>query len=119
MSKTVGDPVPALSRHLVAGRDNGLCFRCGQTQGTDFHHRRGRAVKDEHTHCPCNGVWLCRGCHGKCHAWPAEAREHGWIVTRWNPNPGDQPVKHWTRQTVLLFCDGSVGKEENPPSGGP
>lgn len=79
--------IPAESRETVTRRDRGLCFRCGGT-GTDWHHRRSRRVRDEHTHCACNGLLLCRTCHKWAHANPRDAMELGYIVSQWSDHPG-------------------------------
>lgn len=96
--------IPQRSRNLVKGRDFGRCIRCAG-RGTAWHHRRSRSVVDEHTHCPCNGVWLCKTCHDWVHAHPFEARTAGWIVSRHVEQPSDEPVdSHFG--TLLLMCDG-------------
>ena len=75
--------IPDASRALVRNRSHGRCERCGvPTANGEWHHRRGRAVKDEHTHHPCNGVWLCGMCHREVHALPILSRDMGFIVSR-------------------------------------
>lgn len=49
-----------------------------------WHHRRSRSVRDAHTHCACNGVWLCAVCHSWVHSHPNEARDAGLIVSRYD-----------------------------------
>ena len=49
-------------------------------------------MSDVHTHCSCNGVWLCSTCHGWVHAHPYAAHEDGWIVSRHETFPGWWPV---------------------------
>lgn len=98
--------IPASSRGIVKFRDMGRCARCLMA-GTDWHHRRSRRVKDEHQHCPCNGVWLCRACHLWAHAHPVEAIAAGFVVTQWQDEPGQQPQRRpdgWW----LTGCDGSL-----------
>lgn len=107
MSKSI----PGVSRALVRGRDRHHCIRCGM-RGVDWHHRRTRSVRDEHTHCPCNGITLCgpgnnHGCHGWAHSNPAEAAEIGLIVSRHSlVLPREVPVQHIEHGLVLLNCDG-------------
>lgn len=96
--------IPATSRYVVETREQGRCFRCGQP-GTDWHHRRGRAVKDDHTHCPCNGILLCRHCHSLTHDQPAESRQSGWIVSRYEAEPGEVSVLRADGVWVFLACE--------------
>lgn len=58
-----------------------------------WHHRRSRSVKDGHTHCPCNGTWLCPSCHEWAHHHPFEATAVGFIVSRFTTEPGDKPLQ--------------------------
>lgn len=39
-------------------------------------------MHDQHTHCACNGVYLCNTCHAWAHAHPFDARRFGWIISR-------------------------------------
>lgn len=90
----------------VKVRDAGRCARCGShaPEGA-WHHRRGKAVRDEHTHCSCNGIWLHHSCHTKVHAQPLIARNDGLIVSRISlVMPADVPVKHAGFGWVLLDC---------------
>lgn len=85
--------IPTKSRDLVKARAHHRCERCeAPAYNGDWHHRRTRSVDDEHQHCPCNGVWLCRTCHRWAHDHPDEARRSGWIVSRWVNEPGTIPV---------------------------
>jgi hypothetical protein len=63
----------------------------------EWHHRRRRRIKDEHQHCPCNGVWLCRDCHVWAHAHPEQAKAAGYIL----PGTVDRP------STVALLRSGT------------
>lgn len=75
--------IPTRSRELVYKRDDERCVRCGmKPRAKQWHHRRGRAVDDEHQHAPCNGILVCTVCHVWIHANPFEARAKGWIVAR-------------------------------------
>jgi|KBSMisStandDraft_5_1062788.scaffolds.fasta_scaffold3482703_1 hypothetical protein len=84
--------IPKEARLAVVNRQRGLCFRC-MMPGREWHHRRGRSVVDEHTHCPCNGVWLCGACHAWAHAHPNRAEAAGLIVSRTNPEPARQALR--------------------------
>lgn len=86
-------PIPQRSRDLVKARDRFRCVRClVPAPNGHWHHRRTRLVRDEHQHCPCNGVWLCPACHAWVHQHPAEAREAGLIVYRSVSEPATVPV---------------------------
>jgi hypothetical protein len=49
-------------------------------------------VHDEHTHCTCNGVWLCATCHQQVHHAPEQAQQSGFIVSRFETEPGTVPL---------------------------
>ena len=96
--------IPDLSRGLVITRDRFLCQRCGMV-GAHWHHRRGRAVRDEHTHCPCNGILLCSVCHEWVHKNPFLARGQGLIVAKYVDVPGSVLVDTYLG-TLSLDCSG-------------
>lgn len=98
------NPIPPESRSLVERRDLLRCVRCGGP-GAEWHHRRRRNVKDEHQHCTCNGVLLCKTCHGWAHGHPIEARNTGFIVSAHQPDPGTEPVRSWLGE-IRLDCFG-------------
>lgn len=67
-------------------------------------------MSDEHQHCSCNGIYLCRTCHDWVHAHPFEAKAAGWIVPRSNPEPGSVPATaHFA--VLVLDCDGNYELE--------
>ena len=74
--------IPTAVRNLVKARDRFLCVRCGM-RGQHLHHRRTRAVVDEHQHCCCNLVLLCTRCHQWAHGQPFLARADGIIVSKY------------------------------------
>jgi hypothetical protein len=100
-----GSHIPLKSREAVKQRAMGRCERCGGP-GSQWHHRRGRSVKDLHRHCPCNGVWLCPTCHTWAHAHPEEAREEGFIVSRAESSPGRWGLAHYQGRFVRPDCQG-------------
>jgi hypothetical protein len=119
-----GLTIPASSRVIVRGRDQQRCVVCAM-RAMDWHHRRTRRVRDEHTHCPCNGITLCgrgnaTGDHGWVHGNPFEARAQGLIISRYETRmPHEVPVYlpasgGW----VLLNCDGSMTETDEPEEGG-
>lgn len=83
-------------------RDHHRCMRCLVPAPTgQWHHRRSRSVRDQHQHCPCNGVWLCPTCHRWVHDHPVQARETGFIVSKFVTEPGSIPIvtnigERWT-----------------------
>lgn len=100
--------IPDKARTTVKQRAHHRCERCGcPAPNGAWHHRRGRSVKDDHTHCPCNGVWLCNVCHVDVHAHPAQAHHTGFLVSRHIEDPGSVPTTTpWGERTHS--CDGSV-----------
>lgn len=102
----MGNAIPERQRKLVKEREMGRCFRCGSpAKRGEWHHRRSRSEKDEHRHCTCNGVWLCKTCHDWVHAHPFEARSLGLIVSRHQDQPGTEAaVSHFG--ALLLSCTG-------------
>lgn len=102
--------IPTASRLLVVERDLHRCCRCKMPTAGHFHHRRSRSEIDDHTHCPCNGVYLCPTCHTWAHSHPTEAMKAGFIVSRYVQFPGSIPVvTPWG--TRLHDCDGTVRYE--------
>lgn len=79
----------------------------------EWHHRRSRSIRDEHQHCPCNGIWLCLTCHNWVHANPFEARAHGWIVSR-HKMPNVEPVRNMRFGWLMLTCSGQRVQRDPP-----
>jgi hypothetical protein len=103
-----GNPIPVPTLVAVDLREGGLCLRCWGG-GLDHHHRRSRRVADEHQHCPCNVVLLCRHDHSWAHLATGEGRgiHEGLILSSHLASPLDAPVRvmgGWLR----LLCDGGV-----------
>ena len=100
--------IPDKARSTVKQRSHGRCERCGCPAPVGaWHHRRGRSVRDQHTHCPCNGVWLCHLCHVDVHAHPAQAQATGFLMSRHVNQPGTVSITTpWGRRTHS--CDGAV-----------
>lgn len=86
-------------------RDENRCVVCG-VPSHEWHHRRSRSVRDSHTHCPCNGVRLCRTCHKWVTEHPTAAQREGLVVSRGVPVPGAVLVLTF-HGWVQLGCDGS------------
>lgn len=102
--------IPTAKRQQVRERAKGMCERCSGP-GYHWHHRRRRAIKDDHTHCSCNGVLLCGTCHEWAHAHPQIARQQGWIVIASALQPGAAAVETiWGRR--VLTCDGRYEEEK-------
>lgn len=76
---------------LLLGRSGSRCERCGKplAGAMERHHRQRRRDGGDRL---SNLLAL----HPSCHQWitehPAEAREHGWIVSASNPDPSRMPV---------------------------
>jgi hypothetical protein len=93
----------------VVARDFGLCNYCAMN-GYEVHHRRSRRVADDHQHCLCNLLLMCRTCHAGAHVSDnARARLEGYIVTQWEKEPMWVPMitivggmPYWQMTT----CDG-------------
>lgn len=77
--------------------------------GTDWHHRRSRRVRDDHTHCSCVGVWSCRTCHGWIHAHPDAAITEGLIVSQWVTDPWTVPFES-RGMTLYADCSGGLSQ---------
>lgn len=87
-------PIPQSARIAVRVRERLHCARCNiPLYSGHWHHRRSRSVRDQHTHHPCNGLWLCSTCHDWVHAHPFLARPNGWIVLRSVAEPGAVPFR--------------------------
>lgn len=103
--------IPTWSRLTVSNRSLRRCERCGGP-GSQWHHRRGRSVVDEHRHCPCNGVWLCHTCHLWCHQNPALAKDEGFIVMRNAQQPSTYGFAHYQGRWVKPDCSGGLSTVE-------
>lgn len=86
-------PMTGDQYEAVKARDIRRCARCGTpTLEGHWHHRRSKSIRDECVHESCNGVWLDAACHAWVHAHPFEARELGFIVSRYKI-PHEEPMK--------------------------
>jgi hypothetical protein len=97
--------IPLDARLAVEKRDHQMCVMCGH-KGADWHHRRTRSVVDDHQHCACNGILLCRRDHQWAHSHPESARAIGVVVSRYTVEPFTVPVLSydgWWRHA----CDGT------------
>lgn len=108
----------ATAREAVFARSRLRCEVCGG-RASDYSHRRTRAVRGEHQHCPCNALAACRTCHRRMHDGPEAARFRGWHVSSAEAEPGSVPVYLPFRQGwFLLGCDGSMSRTEVPVDDG-
>jgi len=98
------NPIPTSARELIYQRDRGRCVRCG-ARGSALHHRRRRAISDEHTHCACNLVTLCNSCHPDVHSHPSVSKPTGFIVSAWKW-PGREKVSTFLYGWAQPTCDG-------------
>jgi hypothetical protein len=92
-------------------RDGHRCVRCGTLvsqawPGYSCHHRK---LGDRSDNRPENLITLCGSgssphCHFYVHNHPREARDHGWIVSKYN-DPAQVPVDIYGRGLVLLTAE--------------
>lgn len=62
-------------------------------------------MRDGHTACPCNALWLCPTCHRELTLNPSRALSEGYQVSRAEESPWEVPV--WTTAGwVNLDCEG-------------
>ncbi len=88
-----------------------MCVRC-RGRGSEIHHRRSRAVKDQHQHCLCVLVLLCQSCHHDfAHKYPLDAKAQGLVVSKFVTEPTTIPVLSWHGE-IILNCDGSYRRTE-------
>lgn len=92
------------TREAIQVRSGGRCERCGGVGG-EYSHRRPRGVRDEHTACPCNALWLCRTCHAWLHKNPRSALAEGIALSRYVAEPASRPVTT-TAGVVVLDHEG-------------
>ena len=71
--------VPPEIRDAVTARSGGLCeWPSCPNPATDLHHKQMRSQGGKHT--VDNLAHLCRGCHDRIHANPAQSYEAGWLI---------------------------------------
>lgn len=86
------------------GRCEAVCSpRCTRS-ATHWHHRQLRSAGGENS--PENGAALCLQCHDWVHRNVADARDGGWIVSRW-ADPAVVPMRIRGRDW-LLGADGTL-----------
>ena len=106
-------------RDLVAERDQWRCAVCGTSVlccAYSIHHRRNRGSggsSDPAINAPSNLLLVCgtgtTACHGWIGASPAEALDHGYVVSLNSlDRPADVPVVHAVHGVVYLLDDGTV-----------
>lgn len=115
-----GQPSERVKR-LVWARAMGRCERCGldaraSWDGYSYHHRRIKGMggdKRPDTQEAQNLLLLCGSGTTGCHGWAhhdvtGQAREMGFIVSRW-ADPLVEPVASFLRGRVVLQADGGWG----------
>jgi hypothetical protein len=105
----MGNDVPLSVRTSVRQRAHHRCERCQvPTPHGAIHHRRSRSVRDQHTHCQCNCVYLCHTCHRDVHAHPFNSSKDGWIVSRHVLEPTAVSLHSPTGEWVLDCTGGAT-----------
>lgn len=113
--KDTSDPFPAAVRAQIDARDK-CCQRCAATQALEHHHRRlkgiGGSKHRTHAQHACNGILLCRKCHGWAHRGDRRTAEaQGFIVSQSVDEPGLVGVMRFAAAgggaTQWPACDGS------------
>lgn len=78
------------ARRIVTQRSGGVCELCGNSQATDYQHRKNRSQGG--AWCPSGALHCCSRCHHeRIHAQPQEAIRNGWTVPS-HADPAGTPV---------------------------
>ena len=77
---------------VLLARDHGRCPVCGHllTDRAERHHRQRRRDGGDRY---ANLLLLHAACHAEAHAHPVRARDAGWIVAAYEPDPAAVPVR--------------------------
>jgi hypothetical protein len=98
-------------------RDGHRCVRCGVLlanvwAGYSCHHRQSKSVGPDSLE---NRIMLCGSgssphCHQYVHAHPKEAREAGWIISKYIERDGlpKMPCRHFILGTVFYDREGGI-----------
>lgn len=98
------------ARQVVMERSGWRCERCLSLPVDAVHHRRPKGMGGTDVawvEQPANLVALCRGCHEWVHAHPYEARQSGWLLSKWSGMADSSPITDLSGVTVWLTDDGS------------
>jgi len=101
-------PLPQRVRDQVQERDGLRCVRCGMSlviQPRHVHHRLPRSGGGEHV--LSNLILLCAKCHATVHNSPRQAREDGYIVSRYADSASRVPL--WYAQAHQVSVRSRVG----------
>jgi len=92
-------------RALVYRRSQGLCDWCGKGVREDAFEMHHRLLKSR---LGPDAPWNCVVLHSSCHAWitrhPERAKELGFEISRYDPNPDSVPM--WLHQQYAVIPDG-------------
>lgn len=87
VTRSKGNPIPAVPRVVVYDRSGGFCeantpaCTTGPHKAVHVHHIAGRT-----DHLPSNLLHVCHNAHDYIHAHPAESYAAGWMVKRLGVN---------------------------------
>lgn len=112
MAKRHNPPMTDELYNLVMDRAQGRCEAavpgvCTRQHPSEAHHRQLRSGGGKNLAENLAGV--CHLCHGYFHRNPAEARENGWIVSKFVTDPGRVPMVR-RGEPVILLADGDYQK---------
>lgn len=109
-SKGKGNPIPPKVRQQVRERSAGQCELRAAADcsfaATEQHHRQRRR---EGGHPLSSVVDSCGACHRYAHGHPQQARDRGWIVSAFAPEPELEPVRYGdpTERMTWFLNDGT------------
>ncbi len=114
--------VTSTDRESCLRRDKYKCVICGRpligcVTGYSIHHRHMRSHNWDGINSPSNLISVCgsgtTGCHGRIHANPEDAYNHGWLLHAWEEQPAEVPLSTYFGDGVRLDDDWRVIKS-NP-----
>lgn len=99
----------------IVQRDGYRCARCGYAANLHVHHRQPRSAGLNEK--PSNKITLCALCHKWVHEAPVEARQQGWVVSRYD-DPAEMPVPWKGFAGDVAYLTDDYGFAPYPPQAG-